>query len=232
MMKKNGKNSKFQFFQNTISTILVLSLVTLGTPLAGIAQGTPNQSFTGEEVFRGIMFGQAPVAQLFPEIWSSDDVAEQLNTKEKVKAWDALTESVVSQIKTADPTFMDRFGQEMQSGDHLRIQNGMIEASEKMFNAMTAIGVMNENGEFSSTYEGPLACSVVAVCAAAIAVAVWKWVAVVDIAAVAMVAAVVLAVWRWGPSVQSEATESQKASARLFQESFIAAIAQKLDASN
>lgn len=183
-------------------------------------------------MFRGVLFGEDPVAKLFPDIWASDEVAEQLNSKEKIKAWEALKEQVISHIKTNDPTFMNRFGQEMQSGSHQRIETALTESSDKMTIALKALGAMTPDGEFSSTYEGPMACSAVVVCVVAVAVAAWKWVAVVDVAAVAYVAAVAIAIWRWRYrySTARSGFSDDPAASRLFQETFVDSIATKLDA--
>ncbi|MFN0140900.1 MAG: hypothetical protein ACKVQW_12550 [Pyrinomonadaceae bacterium] len=222
------------FSAKGVAVSVLISLLFLGLPINSQAQSS--QPFTGEQVFRGVLFGEAPVSQLLPEVWGSDSVAEQLDTKEKVKAWDAMKEGVVSHINTNHPDFMARFGTEMQSGSHSRIQAAMVEAGEKTREAMISMGVMNQNGEFSSTYSGAMACSAVAVCVAAVAVAVWKWVALVDIAAVVMVAAVALAVWRWGPrgrsGFSSSETEGDPAYGRLFQETLVDTIAEKLDAAS
>lgn len=233
MKEKSRSTSSLnaKIFQSIISTILIISIVFLGSPLLSFAQSQSSSKFTGEEVFRGILFGEDPVAKLFPEIWASDEVAEQLDTKEKVKAWEALKEEVITHIKTNDPTFMDRFGVEMQSGEHLRIQNAMSEASEKITTALKALGAMTPDGEFSTTYQGAMACSAVVVCVVAVAVAAWKWVAVVDVAAVAYVAAVAVAIWRWRYTYSTRRSfTDDPAQSQLFLESFVDSIAVKLDA--
>ena len=232
MTKKAGKNSYLQFFHSAVCTFLILTITLLGSPIVGKGQGAP-PSFTGEQIFRGVLFGEDPVAHLFPEVWSSEQVSEQLNTKEKVVAWDAVKEQVVTHVKATDPTFMDEFGVEMQSGEHLRIEAALKEASQKITTAMQSLGAMNSDGSLSTEYQGDMACSVAVVCVAAVAVAVWKWVAVVDVAAVAVVAAVALAIWRYVGRTRTGVSQEQWPSeGNLFRESLIDSIAEKLDSTS
>jgi len=65
--------------------------------LQGISQGG-SSSFSGEQIFRGLYFGEAPVAQLFPDIWASDEATLPLDTKEKVLEWDNLKQQVVAEV--------------------------------------------------------------------------------------------------------------------------------------
>ena len=74
-------------FKATIVTTLVLSVALLGTPRPALARNqTQLRTFTGSQIFRGLLFGEAPVSQLFPEIWASEQAIQSLDTKEKVLA--------------------------------------------------------------------------------------------------------------------------------------------------
>ena len=226
---KTKTNSSLGYALKTLRavtlTFLMVAIANLGGAFTVFAESSKKTTFTGEQVFRGVNFGDGPVAKLFPEVWKSAEVAEQLGDNKRVKSFSILREKVVSEINLADPTFMNRYGQEMQSGEHLRIQGALEESSHKITAAMQKIGTMNEQGQFANEYaEGELACSVVAVCAAAIALAVWKYVAVVDIAAVAVVAAVAIAIWRY------VGIEEDQAKGRLFREQFVNSVAERLDA--
>jgi hypothetical protein len=87
-MKKKGEgNWNFPFLQKTLVSLILFSVALLGVPLQGISQGG-SSSFSGEQIFRGLYFGEAPVAQLFPDIWASDEATLPLDTKEKVLEWD------------------------------------------------------------------------------------------------------------------------------------------------
>lgn len=72
-----------------------------------------------------------------------------------------------------------------------------------------------------------MACSVIAVCAAAIALAVWKYAAVVDVAAVAYVAAVVVAIWKWKYKYSYSRMEIDSTHS-FYQEEIVNAVAEEL----
>jgi SdpC family antimicrobial peptide len=119
----------------------------LGLPQRAFAQSVNGQrDFTGEEIFRGLFFGEAPASQLFPEIWDSKMVAQTFDTKDKVIAWADLKERVVAEMILNDATFMDRFAVEMQSGDQLRVQAVLGESSQKMSVAMQSLGYLDSDG--------------------------------------------------------------------------------------
>lgn len=80
-------------------------------------------ALSGEEVFRGIVFGEGYVAEQLPELW--DNVVLPELTSEEHVAQKIAKAQLVADIREADPTFFDRFGKEIQSGDHLRIQKMM-----------------------------------------------------------------------------------------------------------
>ncbi|MGB8473345.1 MAG: hypothetical protein WCE61_04585, partial [Candidatus Acidiferrum sp.] len=56
-----------------VITTTVLAMLLLGLPQRTEADPT---TYTGEQIFRGVLFGEAPVANLFPEIWSSDNTLQ------------------------------------------------------------------------------------------------------------------------------------------------------------
>lgn len=136
---------KAKFLNGTIGMILIAAVAILGIPQP--ASGRASQRFTGEQIFRGLFFGQAPVSQLFPELWASDAVKAQLATKQQVIAWDNLKENVTAWIQANDTTFMSRFGLEMHSGDHLRVQVALQEAGQRASAAMQNLGYLDREGK-------------------------------------------------------------------------------------
>jgi SdpC family antimicrobial peptide len=95
----------------------------------------------GEKIFRGLLFGEeGEVSQMFPDIWQRPDVVEQMNTPAKAKAWNALKEKTIARIRKKDPTFFARFGDEIQSGDHLRIQHALAEAGRAITETISTNG--------------------------------------------------------------------------------------------
>jgi SdpC family antimicrobial peptide len=117
----------------------MLSLISVNSNFSVSAE-TSEEGYTGEVVFRGVFFGEGEVADLFPEIWGN--YKSQVNSKE----WIKLKESIISSLKTNNPTFLDKFGKEMQSGNHFRIQSILIEGS----NLLRNLGFDNKMSEKSA----------------------------------------------------------------------------------
>ena len=197
--KKNGLNLQSKFFHTTTTIILIISIFTLGLPCLAQSSST-KLGFTGEQVFRGILFGEGEVAKLFPEIWDNDS---QLEESEQGQI--SVKEEIISFIKIQYPDFMDWFGQETQSGNHIRIQKALDEASEKSKIATTSLGLKDLDAEPVDSEAG------IAV-AVAVAVAVWIW----------------RYLWRYD---SNRTTSYDKSSSILFRENLIDAIATKLDKS-
>ncbi len=132
----------------SITAVLLLAVTFLGAPQRTSAGVRPvPKTFTGEQTFRGLLFGEAPVSQLFPEIWTSERVKYALGTKERALEFNQIKEAVVKWVKISDPGLMERFGREMQSGDHLRIQATLQEAGEKISTAIQSLGYVTP-GDF------------------------------------------------------------------------------------
>jgi SdpC family antimicrobial peptide len=134
-----------QTFKIPVTAALIISIALLGVRSSAFAKAKA-RSFTGEDVYRGLVWGEGPVSKLLPEVWSMDAVAAHSDTKEKMMAWNDAKEHVVAKIKAKDPTFMSRFGEEMQSGDHLRVQAAMSEASTNTVQTLSEMGYVDEDG--------------------------------------------------------------------------------------
>lgn len=159
-------------FKTAIVTTLIASMALLGLPSPTFAQEPPTpNAFTGEQIFRGIFFGQDPVSHLFPEMWGKDQA--------KVSEWNEMDEQIVARIIANDWTFMARFAAEMQSGEHLRVQAGLEEAGQSTIRAMQELGYLDKEGNpAEGLASGDCLFAfrvVVAVYVAAVAVVVWAF---------------------------------------------------------
>lgn len=70
---------------------------------------------SGQALYRGMVLGEGPAAKLFPEIWESRTVQDKVAISEEERR--AAADSVVSWISRKDPTFFQRFGADLTSGD-------------------------------------------------------------------------------------------------------------------
>ena len=204
---------KTKTFLSAVSLIMVLAVLNMGLGFHAFAGSRAAKTYTGEEIFVGINFGQGEVAKLFPKIWKSFHAN---NNKDGLQAFDLLREKVVAEIKSSDPTFMERYGREMRSGDHLRIDEALKESSAKITSAMMKIGIMNSKGELvgNKKLTNKIVCTYVIGCVAIVVAA----------AAYAVVVASVF----WVVMSKKTSPTSGDTSANLFREQFVNSVAERL----
>lgn len=144
-----------------------------------------------------------------------------------VKAFNDIKEKAITWIGQNDPAFFNRFGEEIQSGDHLRIQQALTESGEVMDKVLSSEGdVVGQLMPAPIEDDPGVGCVAVVVCA--VAVAVWKYVAAVDVAAAASVAAIAVAVWVWKYQYTYSYEQAEVTYARLWREKMIDSVAQRM----
>jgi hypothetical protein len=132
---------------------------------------------------------ETAIARMKADGWSEDVVARAEQALESVRSGQSIPdvqptdistfrELMIAQIAAADPAFFDRFGADMQSGDHLRVEHAMTEAEGKVRSTVETFGTGGEPTANPSLvwYYGPVLVAV-----AAVAVAVAVVVVVVDV---------------------------------------------------
>ena len=91
------------------------------------------------------------IAQMKQEGWSEALISKAQAALDTLRAGGQLQEASVDEVTVArdllvariaetDPTFFDRFGGDMQSGDHLRVEAAMAEASAQLRAALNTLG--------------------------------------------------------------------------------------------
>ncbi|HET6583612.1 MAG TPA: hypothetical protein VFG69_09195 [Nannocystaceae bacterium] len=118
------------------------------------------RSYSGEELLLGVFFMDGPVAELFPEL--IDEIRQRnksaasqeeeneaqrilsqvpdpsdLSDEERAKL-DELEGKILARIRAEDPTFFERFADDMQSGDHFLVDAALAEAAEHVKVAVAA----------------------------------------------------------------------------------------------
>jgi hypothetical protein len=132
---------------------------------------------------------ETAIARMKADGWSENVVSRAEQALELVRSGKSFPDAqpgdiatfrdlMIAQIAASDPTFFDRFGSEMQSGDHLRVERAMTDAEGKVRGAVETLGTsVDSKGETSLVwYYGPVLVAV-----AAVAVAVAVVVVVVDV---------------------------------------------------
>ncbi|GAB2926602.1 hypothetical protein GCM10027028_26410 [Streptomyces sundarbansensis] len=117
-----------------MGTVAAVALAGLGPVSASAATGnTPAVSaatpVNGETLYEGLFFGQGPVAKAHPDLTLARGKTSSAESAE-------VADTVVDVIKAKDSTFFDRFGSEMQSGNEVRVNRILTEASQNTVGAM------------------------------------------------------------------------------------------------
>ncbi|MFE9236853.1 hypothetical protein [Streptomyces sp. NPDC007007] len=117
-----------------MGTVAAVALAGLGPVSASAATGnTPAASaatpVNGETLYEGLFFGQGPVAKAHPDLTLARGKTSSAESAE-------VADTVVDVIKAKDSTFFDRFGSEMQSGNEVRVNRILTEASQNTVGAM------------------------------------------------------------------------------------------------
>lgn len=92
----------------------------------------------GEQLYRGVMFGQGSIVSQVPELEDILSWRASLPTTE-LASIDAFADSIVAAIGATNTSFFGHFSAEIRSGDHYRISAVLSEGSQMMLTAMDAI---------------------------------------------------------------------------------------------
>lgn len=92
----------------------------------------------GETFFRGILLGQGPLVHELRSLRPMLDLTTLVNDPAILAASRELEQRLVRDIRTADPTYFDRFEDALTSGDHLRIRAALHDARRVVFETSMA----------------------------------------------------------------------------------------------
>ncbi|MGY2610614.1 sporulation delaying protein family toxin [Bacillus pretiosus] len=135
----------------TLVTMLVTSFSFFNGP--SIANAQTNKDFTGEEIFRGIIFGEGEVAKLFPQIWT-EELLEEANSKEQKQAIDA----VVLEMKSVDSNFFNELKSAIDTKNSLEINNAFEKGGAVLDNALKNMDAKLTNVEEVQKNDGTGRC--------------------------------------------------------------------------
>lgn len=97
----------------------------------------PAKRFDGKTLFKGMFLGVGPAASAFPEVWQHPMVVSRLKeAKQTPEEVERHSEKLLARIEKLDPTFFERLGRDIQSGDHVAIQAMLAETRQTLRTAM------------------------------------------------------------------------------------------------
>jgi SdpC family antimicrobial peptide len=86
----------------------------------------------GHTLFEGIFFGVGMAGQQLPEIWHGKSASQRADSAEAARAIDIQRLNIVRNLERDNPTFFPDFALAIRSGDHLRIENALEDAAQKL----------------------------------------------------------------------------------------------------
>ena len=87
------------------------------------SEGARGTRYDGKTLLRGLMVGTGPVAELIPEVWDSRSLSSDAA---------ALGDRLIERLCGEDPTFCKDFALAIQSGNHLRVERALLEATRRV----------------------------------------------------------------------------------------------------
>ncbi|MEW4059551.1 sporulation delaying protein family toxin [Bacillus siamensis] len=91
------------------------------------AKTKPAVSYSGEDIFSGIFFGQGEVAKLLPEVWDTKAV-KKINQDELKQ----VSDQVIDDIKKSSPDYFKKLKAAVYSGDYEKVNSVIDQGSQIM----------------------------------------------------------------------------------------------------
>lgn len=142
-------NSGFKSLSRWIALPALLSVMVFfvgcdqqSTSPADTETTAETQTYTGKQIFKGVLFGQGEVASELPELWgqkvdgsalekSHPELADEYTTYEGLANSPRATKAssqIVGWIEENRPEFFAEFGAAMQSGDQVKVRDALRDA--------------------------------------------------------------------------------------------------------
>lgn len=125
--------------------VLALTVIVMGgcttdiiTPELEDTAGSKTE-YDGEVLFRALFFGQGDLSTaLFPEVWRNENIEAKRGPHDPEVI--AFREDVVEWVASNHSAFFAKFGRELQSGDHVRVDATLNAAGGMLEKAIYAVG--------------------------------------------------------------------------------------------
>lgn len=128
-----------------LATFCLICII-LPTACNSLVKEVEVPDYTGEQLFRGLMMGQGPVATLVPSVTSqAPDLETMVQDAEQLKAVLMVEDHVVEQIKKDFPNFFFTFKKSIQSGDHIKVKEALKQSNEIVVKAIYQLPEYKKN---------------------------------------------------------------------------------------
>lgn len=143
-----------KLFKKVVTLVTVfaiaVSLVTVNSVGVAEAKGeSRGTNFTGEELFKGLIFGQGEVAEKLPFIWN-EEVLKETNKPEVQEVANAVS----ALIKEENPEYFSKLRKSIDSGNRVELNALLTEAGEHLDAYAEKVGLKNVDQEALDTAQG------------------------------------------------------------------------------
>ncbi|WP_196493868.1 sporulation delaying protein family toxin [Ornithinibacillus caprae] len=120
-------------FKKKSITVLLILVVMMGSFSSNVlaTSVTNTKDFNGETIYRGVVFGQGPVAELFPNVFPKELVESANNEKSK-----EVIDILIKDIYELDPQYFDELEKAVYSGNHININSSLEKGGELLTKAI------------------------------------------------------------------------------------------------
>ena len=116
------------------------------SPVGPLAQDTPllaasaagNRPLTGEDIYRGVVFADGPVADMVPVIRDHARLSDRIKDAKQLQDVRKVQDRLIRAIQKSDPGFFDTFARDMRSGNPQAVDRALRSASAVSLRAAAA----------------------------------------------------------------------------------------------
>lgn len=159
-----------------LTSLLVICLIATGCGVQGNGQRA-SRTYSGEELYRGLFFGEGEVAGLVPEFWGEMHQALENVSADDLERIQGVRDQIIAEIDASFPGYFSSFSSDLHSGNPLLVRAALEGAYDKTLTVASALFPQDGSESDMSTQAicGPTFCGLVV----AIAVVVVNYAAVV-----------------------------------------------------
>jgi SdpC family antimicrobial peptide len=207
-----------------LAAALCGALVSATLPAAASREDAGTRRFGTRDYFAGVLLGEGPVADLFPEVWANPqylEAIEQLKPGQRDLARVARLR-LLAEIEARHPALLSEFAESLSSGDPVRVDRALRKGAAAMMETAAAVRGVDPQAAHRAGPGGD--CVIVVVYRLAFAIS--ELAAAVNVAAAINVAVAVNAFTYMNIHTQEEVAPN----ASLRQEMYVALIVERLTA--
>lgn len=169
-------------------TLLLFATIVSGSPSTTVTASASSDEYSGEDYFRGIIFGQGEIAEKLTKLYSQEEL-ESLNEFSESEEYQAAVNDIIEYIKEREPTLIEDFKESVDNQDPYALTNNLNKTDSILQDYSKKISDENGDLEFDVNACTPLLCGLVAGLIIAVAVHL--------VAGATQVAGTVIGVGKW-----------------------------------